>query len=135
VNIAEEKLLPISPRLVQALHSKVRMVIILPWLISPCIAHPLWGTADAGFMVLFVEKMRIVQKEVFSDIALVIMFVCIDHPQRGTADAEFMVPFVEKPELTNVLPLKPGAGPNIATHALPTAWNFCLPGPFILILL
>ena len=101
---------------------------------SPCIAHPLWGTADAEFMVLFVEKLRIVQKKVLSDISIVIMYVCIDHPQWGTADKEFMVPFVENPELTNALPLKPGAGPNIATHASPTAGNFCLPGLFIFLL-
>ena len=31
-------------------------------------------------------------------------------PQWGTADAEIKVPSVENPELTNVNPLKPGAG-------------------------
>ena len=37
------------------------------------------------------------------------------------ADAEIKVPSVENPELTNSLPLKPGAGQNIAMHALTTA--------------
>ena len=35
-----------------------------------------------------------------------------------------LVPPVENPELTDVLPLKPGVCQNIATHASPTARNF-----------
>ena len=37
-----------------------------------------------------------------------------------------LVPPVENPELTDVLPLKPGVCQNIATHASPTARNFFL---------
>ena len=33
-------------------------------------------------------------------------------------------PSVESPELTNVLPLKPQVGQNVAVHASPTARNF-----------
>ena len=39
-------------------------------------------------------------------------------------DAEIKVPSVENPELTNVLPVKPGVGQNIAMHAYPTARIF-----------
>ena len=46
--------------------------------------------------------------------------------QWGTADAEVKVHSVENPELANVLPLKPGAGQNIATHASSTVRNFFL---------
>ena len=46
--------------------------------------------------------------------------------QQGTADAEIKAPSVENPELTNVLPQKPGVGQNIATHASPTARKFFL---------
>ena len=42
-------------------------------------------------------------------------------------DTEIKVSSTENPELTNVLPLKPGVGQNIATHESPTARNFfCL---------
>ena len=34
-------------------------------------------------------------------------------PQLGIADAESKVPSAENPDLTNVLPLKPGVGQNI----------------------
>ena len=44
----------------------------------------------------------------------------------GTAVAEIKVSSVESPELTNVLPLKPGGGQNIAKLASPTARNFFL---------
>ena len=46
--------------------------------------------------------------------------------QWDTADAEIMVPYFENPELTNVLPLKPGAAHDVATHALSTARSFFL---------
>ena len=46
--------------------------------------------------------------------------------QWSTADAEIEVASVEKAELTNVLPLKPGVGQSIATHASSTARNFLL---------
>ena len=55
-------------------------------------------------------------------------------------DVESKPPIVENPELTNVLPLKPGVGQTIAMHASPTAMNFlrypniCLPGTFTFIL-
>ena len=42
-------------------------------------------------------------------------------PQWGTADAEFKVPSIENPELAHIISLKPGVGPNIATHVSPTA--------------
>ena len=42
-----------------------------------------------------------------------------------SASAEIKV-FVENPELTNVLPLKPGIGQNITIHVSPTARNFFL---------
>ena len=44
-------------------------------------------------------------------------------PWGTTVDAEFNVSRYpsEKPELTNVLPFKPGVGQNIATRASPTA--------------
>ena len=45
-------------------------------------------------------------------------------PHLLTVDAEINVCSVENPELTNVLPLKPGGGQNIAMHALHTARNF-----------
>ena len=35
------------------------------------------------------------------------------------ADAEVKVPSVQNPELTNVLPVKPKVGQNIAMHASP----------------
>ena len=37
-----------------------------------------------------------------------------------------LVPSVENPELTHVLPVKPGVCQNIAMDASPTAGNFCL---------
>ena len=43
-----------------------------------------------------------------------------------TAVAEIKAPSLENPKLTNVLPLKPGVGQNIATHASPTAKIFFL---------
>ena len=43
-----------------------------------------------------------------------------------TAVAEIKAPSLENPELTNVLPLKPGVDQNKATHASPTARNFFL---------
>ena len=46
--------------------------------------------------------------------------------RRDTTDVEIKVPSVENSELTNVLPLKPGVGQNIATQASPTARNFFL---------
>ena len=53
------------------------------------------------------------------------VFVCTA-PLCGTADAEIKVPSVETPELTNVLPVKPAVGQNIAAHVLLTARNFFL---------
>ena len=50
----------------------------------------------------------------------------VNNPQWGTADAEIKVLLLRNPELTNILHLEPGAGQNIATHALPTATNFFL---------
>ena len=48
-------------------------------------------------------------------------------PQWGTADAKIEVPPpIKNPELTNVLPFKPGVGQNIAMHASPAARNFFL---------
>ena len=44
----------------------------------------------------------------------------------GGTDALIKVLSVENPEPTNVLPLKPGAGQNIATHAFPTASDLFL---------
>ena len=44
-------------------------------------------------------------------------------PQWGTVDAKIKVPSVENPELTDVLPLKPGVGQIIAMHASHTARN------------
>ena len=38
----------------------------------------------------------------------------------------YKVPSVENPEMTDVLSFKPGAGQNIAKHALPTAKNLFL---------
>ena len=35
-------------------------------------------------------------------------------PVLGTADTEIKIPCVESPELTNILPLNPGAGQNTA---------------------
>ena len=44
------------------------------------------------------------------------------HDSRcGTVDAGIKVPSVENPEVTSVLPLKPGEGQNIARYASPTA--------------
>jgi len=43
--------------------------------------------------------------------------VCRLALQWGPADAEVVVPSVETPGLTNVLPLKPGVGQNIAMDA------------------
>ena len=45
----------------------------------------------------------------------------LSQSQCGTADTKIEVPFFENPELTNVLPLNPGIGWNIAKHSLPTA--------------
>ena len=55
----------------------------------------------------------------------------------GTGDAEIKVS-AESQELSQVLPLKPEAGENIAIHASPIARNFSLSnfylsGPFIFI--
>ena len=44
----------------------------------------------------------------------------------GSVDAELDVLSVENPELTNVLPLKPALGQNIATHTSPSARYFFL---------
>ena len=44
----------------------------------------------------------------------------------GTVPTEIKAPSAENPELTNVLPLKPGVSQNMAMHALPTARNFFL---------
>ena len=41
-------------------------------------------------------------------------------------DAEIEVSSVENPEMTDVLPLNPGVGQNIATHASLIARNFFL---------
>ena len=43
-----------------------------------------------------------------------------------SADAEIKAPSVENSELTNVLPLKPALGQNIAIYASSTARNFFL---------
>ena len=45
-------------------------------------------------------------------------------PQWGAADAEIKVPSVENTD--KILPLKPGAGQDIAMHATLTARNFLL---------
>jgi len=42
------------------------------------------------------------------------------HLQWGAVDAEIKVPAVEKQELTDIHPLNPRAGWNIATDASPT---------------
>ena len=44
----------------------------------------------------------------------------------GSVNTEIKVLSVENPELRNVLPLKPVAGKNIATHVWPTAKNVFL---------
>ena len=58
-----------------------------------------------------------------------------------TVDTEIKVPTVENPELTDDVPLKPGAGQNIYNHAcfahcpeFLSGPNFCLPSPFTFIL-
>ena len=43
-----------------------------------------------------------------------------------SVDVKHHIYLLENSELTNVLPLKPGAGQNITTHASPTARNFFL---------
>ena len=57
-------------------------------------------------------------------VVVAVILLLLRHLQSCTADAEISVPSVENPELTNVLPLKPGVGQNIAVHASPTARNF-----------
>jgi len=59
------------------------------------------------------------------------------NPKWDTADAEIKAPPFENSELTNVLPLKPGVGQNVATRAFFTHCqkflpcpNFYFPGPF-----
>ena len=42
-------------------------------------------------------------------------------PQQDTANAKVKVSSVEIPAVTNVHPLMPDVGQNIATYALPTA--------------
>ena len=42
----------------------------------------------------------------------------------GSVNTEIKIVSVGNPELRNVLPLKPVAGKNIATHAWPTAKTF-----------
>ena len=45
--------------------------------------------------------------------------------RSGTLRTQILrTPSVENPELTNVLPLKPGVGQNIVMHASPAATNF-----------
>ena len=51
---------------------------------------------------------------------------CLVILQWGTADVEISNPSVENPELTNVLPLRPGVGQNIATHAVSAARDVLL---------
>ena len=46
--------------------------------------------------------------------------VCLAKPRKKKKSK--MTPF-ENPELTNILPGKPGVGPNIAMHASPTTKN------------
>ena len=53
------------------------------------------------------------------------MLYQILNQQWGTADAESKVPSVENPELTDVLPSKPGVGQNTAVYASPIR-NFFL---------
>ena len=53
----------------------------------------------------------------------------VEHLQRASTDEEISVPYAENPELTNVLPLKPGADQNIATYVSPAARN-CFSCPF-----
>ena len=53
----------------------------------------------------------------------------VEHLQRASTDEEISVPYVENPELTNILPLKPGADQNITTYDSPAARN-CFPCPF-----
>ena len=55
---------------------------------------------------------------------LIIYSLCLH--VRGTADAKIKVLSVGNPELTNVLPLKPGVGQKVATHVLPAARNSSL---------
>ena len=45
---------------------------------------------------------------------------------QALADGKIKAPSVENPELTNLLPLKPELGQNIATDASPTARNVFL---------
>ena len=45
-------------------------------------------------------------------------------PRSGALLTQKKVPAVEDIELWYVLPLNSGVGQNIATRALPTAWNF-----------
>ena len=47
-------------------------------------------------------------------------------PQWDTVDAEIKILSAENLELTNILPLKPGAGWNIPTHTSTTARNSLL---------
>ena len=49
------------------------------------------------------------------------------YSQGVTADTEIKVASVENQDLTNVFPLKPEIGQNIATHASPTARNVFSP--------
>lgn len=44
--------------------------------------------------------------------------------RKEYCDAEIEILSIENPELTNVLPLEPGVGENIATHASPIAEDF-----------
>ena len=44
----------------------------------------------------------------------------------GTVGAEIKVSSIKNPELTNVFPVKPGVGQNIAMHVLPSTRNFFL---------
>ena len=63
---------------------------------------------------------------VYYHLTLFYVLNCLKSPAVGYWDTEIKVPSVENPELTNVLPLRPGVGQSIATHASPAAMNFFL---------
>ena len=63
---------------------------------------------------------------VYYHLTLFYVLNCLKSPAVGYWDTEIKVPSVENPELTNVLPLRPGVGQNIATHAVSAARDVLL---------
>lgn len=96
------------------------------------INYPYGGRPWTKKLYTFLQRTQTVKGSHFkacskSEFSHVCYAYCQEYiPQRNTVDAEIKVIAVENLELTNILPLRPGAGWNIVTHASTTARNSLL---------